>query len=72
MWDWFVKRGWASRGLRLAQTREINPSYRLKVVQLYYSGLRILKVKLTHMLHPNPRMLNIVEVPELPRYYVIR
>ena len=32
MWDWFVKRGWASRGLRLAQTREINPSYRLKVV----------------------------------------
>ena len=32
VWDWFVKRGWASRGLRLAQTREINPSYRLKVV----------------------------------------
>lgn len=34
MWDWFVKRGWASRGLRLAQTREINPSYRF----CYYSA----------------------------------
>lgn len=40
MWDWFVKRGWASRELRLVQqTREINPPYRTSFIYVYYYAI---------------------------------
>ena len=41
-------------------------------VSKLWSILRILKLRLDHMLHPNPRFLNIVEGSKLLKYYVNR